>query len=64
MTGEQFLDALRLAVDPRTIANIKGSDSGVLIVLSDGKQVNVKRRRIADLDTAEDMRKYVEEVLS
>ena len=59
MSGTDFIDALKAAIAPRTIAKMTGKAEHMVITLSDGKSLEVKRQRAkADPDG------YVAELLA
>ncbi len=67
MTGQDFLDTLTKAIQPATIqsqAPISQGDGGILITLSDSRQITAKRKRIKACANQSDLDAYVSELLT
>jgi len=63
-SGNDFIEALKAAVAPRTITNIKGQSDGVIVTLSDGTKVTAERKVIATLRDDDEIAAYVARVIS
>ncbi len=59
MTGDQFLDTLRTAIAPRTITNMTGKTDKIVIKLSDGKQLDVRRQEVREAADQDELDAYV-----
>lgn len=66
MTGQAFLDTLSAQIAPATIntqQSINQGDGGILITLSDSRQITAKRKRIKDCANQAELDAYVTELL-
>lgn len=61
MTGEAFIDALRAKIDPETITAMTGNDKAISVTLSTGRVLEVKRKKVRELDDAAD---YLDRLLA
>lgn len=67
MTGQAFLDTLTQSIAPLTIISqqpINQGDGGILITLSDTRQITAKRKRIKACNDQAELDAYVTELLA
>lgn len=67
MTGQAFLDTLTQSIAPLAMISqqpINKGDGGILITLSDTRQITAKRKRIKACNDQAELDAYVSELLS
>jgi len=65
--GAAFIDALKVAIEPATIDNMKGEPTGVVVSLSDGRVIKINRKHVATLQPGGDpdeVSQYIQTLLA